>query len=131
MLLMDPPPQPSSRLAALRRHSVGHDDINIVCGRRSAAHIEIGTVLRHTPRRLPRQGGARTSKPSLFCFEMYGIIVGYVALSRDIEIGSSTSCSAEDQRGHRNRHRESPRRSAESLAGNPPWTNEMYGTLVD
>ena len=27
------------------------------------------------PRRLPRQGGARTSKPSLFCFEMYGTIV--------------------------------------------------------
>merc|ERR1711988_89691 len=26
-------------------------------------------------RRLPRQGGAWTSKPSLFCFEMYGTIV--------------------------------------------------------
>ena len=26
-------------------------------------------------RRLPRQGGAWTSKPSLFCFEMYGIPV--------------------------------------------------------
>ena len=43
--------------------------------RKTNADIEIGTVLRHTHRRLPRQGGARTSKPSLFCFEMYGILV--------------------------------------------------------
>ena len=45
------------------------------CSAATIADIEIGTVLRHTHRRLPRQGGARTSIASLFCFEMCGILV--------------------------------------------------------
>ena len=71
-----------------------------------------------TPRRLPRQGGARTSKPSLFCFEMYGTIVGG---RLHHEIGTALVTPL----------RRLPRQGGAWTSKPSLFCFEMYGTIVD